>query len=90
MATSQQPQQGQSQQNQSQSKSRSGISAIDISQALKGADFPANRDELVQQAQQNSAQQEVISVIQNLPSNQQFNNMADVERACVEEKRAAS
>lgn len=67
-----------------------GISAIDISQALKGIDFPANKDALVKQAQNNNASQEVLNVIQNLPANQDFNSMADVEHAFSEEKRAAS
>ena len=68
---------------------RSNVSAVSISQALKGIDFPANRENLVKQAQNNNAEDDVINVIRNLP-NQEFNSMADVEHAFSEEKRAAS
>lgn len=65
------------------------ISAIDISQALKGTDFPANVQQLVKQAQKNNASQDVIKAIQKL-QDQSFQNMAEVERAFGQEKRAAS
>ncbi len=68
---------------------RTPISAVSISQALKGIDFPARVNELVRQAQNNNASEEVIQAIRNL-QDQEFQNMAEVEQAFGEEKRAAS
>jgi hypothetical protein len=36
----------------------------DVQKALKGADYPATRDELVQLAQRNGADQEVVQALQ--------------------------
>ena len=68
---------------------RNSVSAVSITQALKNIDFPANTKDLVKQAQSNNASDDVIEAIRNL-ANQQFQNMADIERAFGEEKRAAS
>jgi hypothetical protein len=67
----------------SESSGRSGsgrTSAADLAQGLKGADFPMNKDELVEQARDNGAAEEIIQAIQQMPD-QDFQSMADVERA---------
>ncbi len=79
-------------QNQAQNPNRNTqqeehvISATDISHALKGVNFPASLDELINQASNNNAPQEVVNIIRNMP-NQNFNSMADVEHAFSREKR---
>ena len=65
--------------------SRGGITA-DIEKALKGLNYPANRQKLVQQAKSNNASHDVINAIQNLPENK-FNSPTDVAKAWGEERR---
>ena len=64
---------------------RRGGMTTEIQQALKGIDYPANKQELVQQAKQNNASQNVIQTIQKLPE-QKFNSPNDVEKAFGEKR----
>jgi hypothetical protein len=48
-----------------------------VSHYLKGVDYPAKRDDLMQQAKKNGAESEVLNVIKQLPD-QEYGNMADV------------
>jgi len=63
---------------------RGGMTA-EIQQALKGMDFPADKQQLVQQAKQNNASQNVIQTIQKLPE-QKFKSPTDVEKAFGEKR----
>lgn len=59
-----------------------GTSAASVAKLLKGIDFPANKNDLVKQAQQNKGTVEntdaVIDTIHQLPD-KEYNSMADVE-----------
>jgi len=55
----------------------SGQSPINVSRFLKGIDFPVQKEQLVQQAQQNQADREVINLIQRL-EDREYDNIADV------------
>jgi hypothetical protein len=55
-------------------------SAADLAQGLKGADFPMNKKELVEQARDNGAADEIIQTLKQMPD-QNFQSMADVEKA---------
>lgn len=46
------------------------INPIQLQKHLKGMDYPANRDKLVKQAQQNGADDNAISVLEQLPDNE--------------------
>ena len=59
---------------------RRGGMTTEIQQALKGMDYPASKQDLVQQAKNNNASQDIIQTIQNLPQNQ-FNSPTDVQKA---------
>lgn len=52
----------------------------EVEKSLKGIDFPARKQDLVQHAQQHGANQEVIETIKDLPV-ENFNNAADVTKA---------
>ena len=52
-------------------------SAAHIAESLKGIDFPANKDNVVEHARKNKAEDEVLDVLQNLPE-QEYGTMADV------------
>ncbi len=59
---------------------RRGGMTTEIEKALKGINFPASKQDLVQQAKQNNASQNVIQTIQNLPMDR-FNSPVDVQKA---------
>jgi hypothetical protein len=63
------------------------VSPIAIAKAIKGIDFPASKDELVEHAKQNKADKEVMEVLENLPEDE-FETVADVEKAYGEERRS--
>ncbi len=52
-------------------------SMADVEHALKGIDFPKNKNEIIQYAQKQNASQDIIADIQELPD-RTYNNAADV------------
>lgn len=62
-----------------------GGMTVEIQKALKGIDYPASKQELMQQAKQNNASQEVMNAIEDLPK-QNFNSPVDVQKAWGQEK----
>lgn len=56
------------------------ISPISLQKHLKGTNYPASKDDLVQRAQNNSAPDDVLNMIRHLPS-QSYDSPADVMRA---------
>ncbi len=61
-----------------------------ITQYLRGIDFPCNRNDLIKNAKQNGAGQPVIRLLQNMPE-RQYGSMADVTTSYnqAREQRAA-
>lgn len=57
-----------------------GDSPANVSSYLKNIDFPANQDQLIEHAQGNGADSEVLEIIRNMPE-QEYRNMADVMKA---------
>lgn len=55
----------------------SGRNVANVTHHLQGIDFPANKQDLIKQAESNGADQDVIQVLQGLPD-RQYTNMADV------------
>jgi hypothetical protein len=53
---------------------------IQIARYLRGADFPASKEDLVECARQNDAPEKVIEAIRTLDA-ESFNSIADVTRA---------
>jgi hypothetical protein len=54
-----------------------GESPANVTTYLKGIDYPAKKDQLVQHAQQTGADSEVVEVLKNMPDGE-YGNMADV------------
>ena len=54
-----------------------GASSANLTKNLKGIDFPANKQDLLKQAQQLHAEKVVIDEIQKMPD-REYNSMADV------------
>lgn len=56
------------------------INPIQIQKFLGGVDYPANKDELRDRAQQNGAPEDVLNAIDKLPG-EEFQTPADVSEA---------
>ncbi|HIH75096.1 MAG TPA: DUF2795 domain-containing protein [Methanosarcina sp.] len=80
--------------------SREGIShrgagspPIETQKALKGMDYPAEKQEILKKAKENNAPQEVMQILENLPE-REYENAADVskefsgETGHIEERRS--
>jgi len=82
--------QGQSRSSGKSGQGRStGQSPSNITKYLQGMDFPAEKDDLIQHAKQQGANQDVIRVLNNI-DDREYENTADVMKAYSQaEKRAA-
>lgn len=52
-------------------------SPVNIGKHLRGIDFPATREELIEYAEENDADEEIIEALQDL-DDREYENMADV------------
>ncbi|ALF51938.1 hypothetical protein ACX27_02230 [Nostoc piscinale CENA21] len=57
---------------------------VEIQKHLKGMDYPASKQELVQHAQKQGADRKVLSLLEQLPDNEEFENPTDVNKAISE------
>lgn len=55
-------------------------SPVEIAQTLRGMSFPADKQDLIEHASQNEADESVLGVLEELPE-REYTNMADVEKA---------
>jgi len=60
------------------------ISPIDLQKALKGADYPADRDELVSLAKDNGAGEQLVAALARAPMDR-FDGPNDVQKAVFDE-----
>jgi hypothetical protein len=54
---------------------------VQIQKHLKGVDYPASKQELIQHAQKQGADQKIISLLEQLPENEEYNNPTGVNKA---------
>lgn len=59
---------------------RTGVSPAEVQKHLKEMDYPARKQDLVNHAKSRGADQDILSVLGQLPD-QQYNNAADVSKA---------
>lgn len=55
------------------------VTAATLEKSIKGINFPAKKQDLIQQAKQNNANQDVIQEIENLPD-MEFRTARDVAK----------
>jgi hypothetical protein len=67
------------------SQTKSHATPIGVQKYLKGADYPARKEDLLATARGNAAPQEVMEALQRLPGDQ-FNGPDDVMRAYGQER----
>ncbi len=56
------------------------INPIELQKHLKGMDYPASKQDVISKAQENGADEELLSVLEGL-GDQQFETPADVNKA---------
>jgi hypothetical protein len=54
-------------------------SPVEIAKALRGISFPADKQDLIEHASQNEADESVMEVLEELPE-REYGSMADVEK----------
>ncbi|BAZ33050.1 hypothetical protein NIES4074_55590 [Cylindrospermum sp. NIES-4074] len=54
---------------------------VELQKHLKGVDYPADKHELIQHAQQQGADRELISLLEQLPEGEEYENPADLNKA---------
>ena len=57
------------------------INPVIVQQHLKGMDYPAKTQDLINKAKQEGADQQVCSALEQLPENRDFQSAADVSQA---------
>jgi hypothetical protein len=57
-----------------------GVSAADLTQKLRGIDFPAKKQDLVERARQNQAEDAVMRVLEAMPD-QEYASVKDIAAA---------
>lgn len=61
------------------------VSVIDITKSLKGVDFPAEKEDLIEYARDNGADEDVIHMMEEMPE-EEYGSMSDVMSAFGEAK----
>lgn len=54
---------------------------VEIQKHLKGMDYPASKQELIQHAQKQGADRKVLSLLEQLPDDEEFESPTDVNKA---------
>ncbi|MBD2194606.1 MULTISPECIES: DUF2795 domain-containing protein [Calothrix] len=54
---------------------------ISVQKYLKGIDYPATTEELIQHAQEQGADEDVLSILEELPEDEEFDSPTDLSAA---------
>jgi hypothetical protein len=54
---------------------------VEIQKHLKGVDYPASKQELIKHAKKQKADNEVISILEKLPEDEEYDNPTDLNKA---------
>ncbi|MEJ6481817.1 DUF2795 domain-containing protein [Nostoc punctiforme UO1] len=54
---------------------------VEIQKHLKGVDYPANKQDLVQHAKKQGADKGIISLLEKLPEDEEFESPTDLNKA---------
>jgi len=53
---------------------------VEIQKHLKGVDYPADKQELIKHAQQQKADKQILSLLDKLPEDEEFENPAELNK----------
>ncbi|ACC79409.1 DUF2795 domain-containing protein [Nostoc punctiforme] len=54
---------------------------VEIQKHLKGVDYPANKQDLIQHAKKHGADKGIISLLDKLPEDEEFESPTDLNKA---------
>ncbi|MHC0061635.1 DUF2795 domain-containing protein [Nostoc sp. UIC 10890] len=54
---------------------------VEIQKHLKGVDYPASKKELTKHAKKQGADKEILSLLEKLPDDEEFDSPADLNKA---------
>lgn len=54
---------------------------VEIQKHLKGVDYPANKQELIKHAQNQGADRDLLSVLEQLPEKEEYQTPTDLNKA---------
>ncbi|MBD2515531.1 DUF2795 domain-containing protein [Nostoc sp. FACHB-973] len=54
---------------------------VEIQKHLKGVDYPAKRQDLIQHAKKHGADKEIISLLEKVPGDKEFESPTDLNKA---------
>ncbi|MBD2292613.1 DUF2795 domain-containing protein [Anabaena sphaerica FACHB-251] len=54
---------------------------VAVQKHLKGVDYPAGKQELIKHARQQGAGRDVLSLLEQLPEDEEYDNPADLNKA---------
>ncbi|MDZ7957699.1 MAG: DUF2795 domain-containing protein [Aulosira sp. DedQUE10] len=54
---------------------------VSVQKYLKGVDYPATTEELIQHAQEQGADDDVLSILEELPEDEEFESPTDLSEA---------
>ena len=54
---------------------------VEIQKHLKGFDYPARKSDLIKHAKKQGADQDVISILEQLPENEEYGTPTDLNKA---------
>ncbi|OUL36670.1 hypothetical protein BV372_06480 [Nostoc sp. T09] len=54
---------------------------VSVQKYLKGVDYPATTEELIEYAQEQGADEEVLSILEQLPEDEEFESPTDLSEA---------
>ncbi|MBE8985995.1 DUF2795 domain-containing protein [Nostoc sp. LEGE 12450] len=53
---------------------------VEMQKHLKGVDYPAGKKDLIKHAKKQGADKEIISLLEKLPDDEEFNSPADLNK----------
>ncbi|MBX4192037.1 DUF2795 domain-containing protein [Candidatus Parcubacteria bacterium] len=62
------------------------FNVAEVTKNLKGVEFPADKNQILETAQENGASEEVIQMLQKLPEGEQFNSPTEVMESLSDEQ----
>lgn len=54
---------------------------VELQKHLKGVDYPADKQELIQHAQQQGADRELLSLLEQLPEGEEYESPTELNKA---------
>lgn len=54
---------------------------VELQKHLKGVDYPASKEELIEHAREQGADKQLISLLEQLPEDEEYENPADLNKA---------